>query len=194
MLDACTLEQWREAFEGNVFGSVRAVRAAAPHRRAQRSGLIVQTSSLQGRFILPYSGPYVAGKWAAKGALETFRYELAPHGVEEVIVEPCDVMTEMKARAKDHQPADHDREAAYGATVDMVRQTYLVPDPTRAGDPQLVVDAIQGAIDAPRGQRPGRIPVSNPLPQIEAINALTDAMHAALFPHIGLQNLLKVAP
>jgi NAD(P)-dependent dehydrogenase (short-subunit alcohol dehydrogenase family) len=194
VLEAYTLEQWREMFEVNVFGSVRAVRAAAPHMRAQRSGLIIQISSLQGRFILPYSGPYVASKWAVEGALETFRYELAPHGVEVVIVEPYDFMTEMKAKARDHQPADHEREAAYGATVDMIRQMYLVPDPTRAGDPQLVVDAIQGVIDAPRGQRPGRITVSNPIPQIEAINTLTDEMHAALYPYIGMQGLLKVAP
>jgi NAD(P)-dependent dehydrogenase (short-subunit alcohol dehydrogenase family) len=190
VLEAYTLDQWRDLFEVNVFGSVRAVRAVAPYMRRQGSGLIVQISSLQGRFILPYSGPYVASKWAVEGALETFRYELAPFGIEVVVVEPFDFMTEMKEKAVHHQPADQDREAAYGQTVDLIRQMYLVPDPTRSGDPRQVVDAIRAVVESPSGTRPPRVTVSNPLVQIEQMNALSEEMHRALLPQIGLGHLL----
>lgn len=194
VLEAYTLDQWREVFEVNLFGSVRVVRAVAPHMRERRSGLVVQISSLQGRFVLPYSGPYVASKWAVEGALQTFRYELAAYGVEVVLVEPYDFLTEMKDKAADHQPADHAREAGYGDTPTRVRQMYLVPDPARSGDPQAVVDAVQQVIDTPRGQRPARVTVSNPLVQIEQMNALSEELHEALFPQIGLGALLTVAP
>lgn len=70
---------------------------------------------------------------------------------------------------------------------------YLVPDPSRAGDPQEVVDAISQLIASPAGARPVRLTVRNPLPQIEEINRLSQEVHRSLFPHIGLGELLKVA-
>jgi NAD(P)-dependent dehydrogenase (short-subunit alcohol dehydrogenase family) len=66
----------------------------------------VQVSSLQGRFILPYSGPYVASKFAVEAMAETFRYEVAPLGIEVCIVEPGDFMTEMKEKAPGYAARD----------------------------------------------------------------------------------------
>lgn len=193
ILEAFTLEQWQEVFAVNLFGSVRAARAVLPVMREQKSGLIVQISSLQGRFILPYSGPYVASKFAVEGAMETFRYEVAPHGIEVSLIEPGDFMTEMKVKAAAHQPRDHEREAGYGQTVELVKKMYLVPDKERSGDPQLVADAILKLIGTPAGERPVRTVVNNILPQIEQINELSNQMHENLFPYIGLGDLLKPA-
>jgi NAD(P)-dependent dehydrogenase (short-subunit alcohol dehydrogenase family) len=193
VLEAFTLDQWHEVFAVNLFGSVRVARAVLPHMRSQRHGLVVQISSLQGRFILPYSGPYVASKHAVEGAMETFRYEVAPYGVEVCIVQPYDFMTELKQKAGSHTPADHAREASYGErTATMIETMYLTPDPTRAGDPEEVVDAIDRLIATPPGERPIRVTVRNPLPQIEQINQLAQEMHAGLFPAIGLADLLRL--
>lgn len=192
ILEAFTLEQWQAVFAVNLFGSVRVARAVLPLMRRQKSGLIIQISSLQGRFILPYSGPYVASKFAVEGAMETFRYEVAPHGVEVCLIEPGDFMTEMKVKAVLHQPDDHEREKDYGETVEMVKQMYLIPDASRSGDPQEVVRAISKLIEMTPGKRPIRTIVNNMLPQIEQINQISNQMHEELFPYIGLQNLLTV--
>lgn len=193
VLEGYTIAQWQHLFDVNVIGSVRAVRAFLPAMRAQKRGLIIQLSSLQGRFILPYSGPYVASKFAVEGALETFRYEVAPFGVEVCIIEPGDFMTEMKEKARQYTAADTDRTAAYGPVNDYIQQAYLTPNSQRSGDPMQVVDAIQTLIDAPDGERPLRTTVGNFLPQIEQINQLSLEMHQQLLPQLGLTQLLRVA-
>ena len=192
VLEAFSMDDWKEIFEVNLLGSVRAARAVLPYMRGAGSGLIVQISSLQGRFILPYSGPYVASKFAVEAAMETFRYESAPYGVEVCIIQPYDFMTEMKQKAASHQPTDAERNALFAGANELIRQMYLVPDPGRVGDPQEVVDAISNLIGTPTGARPIRTTVRNPMPQIEQINQLSVEMHAQLFPYIGLGNLLHL--
>lgn len=193
VLEAFTMAQWQEVFDVNVFGSVRVARAVLPAMRAQQSGMIIQISSLQGRFILPYSGPYVASNHAIEGAFETFRYEVAPYGVEVCIVEPYDFMTEMKQKAADHQPDDHAREMQYGQQVlDSIQQNYLTPNRERSENPQHVVDAIIKLVNMPVGERPIRTTVKNPLQQIEQINTLAEEMHAQLFNQMGMGYLLRV--
>jgi NAD(P)-dependent dehydrogenase (short-subunit alcohol dehydrogenase family) len=192
VLEAFTLDQWRQVFDVNVFGGVRVLRAALPHLRRQGHGLVLQISSLQGRFILPYSGPYVASKHAAEGMAETFRYEVAPYGVEVCVVEPYDYLTEMKDKAPGYAAADTDRAAAYGGAQQFIQQAYLTPDAQRSRDPEEVVEAIVRLVETPPGRRPLRTTVGNPLPQIEQINALADEMHRTLYPMIGLGHLLAL--
>lgn len=186
--EAFTDAQWREVFEANLFGSVRVARALLPSMRARRSGFVLQVSSLQGRFVLPYSGPYVASKHAVEGAFDTLRYELRPFGIDVTLLQPFDFLTEMKAKARGYAAADQVRADAYGVSA-FIEQAYLTPDPARAGDPERVVDEIVRLVEAPPG-RPGRVTVANPLPEIEEINALSDRMHAGLFPMIGLGALV----
>jgi NAD(P)-dependent dehydrogenase (short-subunit alcohol dehydrogenase family) len=192
VLEAFSMDDWKGIFEVNLFGSVRAARAVLPYMRRAGSGLIVQISSLQGRFILPYSGPYVASKFAVEAAMETFRYESAPYGVDVCIIQPYDFMTEMKQKAASHQPTDAERNALFAEANELIQKMYLVPDPGRVGDPQEVVDAISTLIGTPAGTRPIRTTVRNPMPQIEQINLLSVEMHAQLFPYIGLGDLLHV--
>jgi len=190
VLEAFSMEQWQEIFDTNVFGSVRVMRSALPHMRRQGHGCVIQVSSLQGRFILPYSGPYVASKHAVEGMAETFRYEVAPFGIEVCIVQPYDYGTEMKEKAVDHVAADTAVADQYGGARQFIQQAYLTPDPQRVRDPAEVVDAIVRLVEMPTGTRPMRTTVGNPLPQIEQINALADEMHRMLFPMIGLGHLL----
>lgn len=192
VLEAFSLEEWRQVFEVNLFGSVRAMRAVLPSMRRRGEGLVVQVSSLQGRFILPYSGPYVASKFAAEAMAETFRYEVAPFGVDVCVVEPYDFMTEMKEKAAGYAARDQRVTAEYGDAGEFIRANYLTPNPERAGDPNQVVDAIVGLVEMPAGSRPVRTTVANPIPQIEEINRLSREMHAGLFPYIGLGDLLAL--
>lgn len=193
VLEAYTLDDWRKLFEVNLFGAIRATRACPPVMRRQGRGLVVAISSLQARFILPYSGPNLSSKWALEGAMETFRYETAPFGVECVLIEPYDFLTEMKTKAAAWRASDGEIEAAYGQAASVIEEFYMKPDPSRAGDPERVVDAIETVLRAPHGSRPARVTVSNPMPQIEEINRLEAEMQAGLLPQMGLGHLLVVS-
>lgn len=193
VLESFTMKQWRQVFDVNFFGSVRVMREVLPVMREQGHGLVLQLSSLQGRFILPYSGPYVASKWAIEAATEQFRYELASFGVEFTLLEPYDFMTEMKDKAINYVAADASRDKDYGSTVDFIKQFYLVPNQERANDPVFVIDAIQQIIDMPTGTRPVRVTVKNPLQQIETMNSLQVEMQTELFGWMNLQHMLKPA-
>lgn len=191
MMEAFTMDQWQHSFDTNLFGCIRTLKAVLPVMRQQQQGLVITISSLQARFILPYGGPNLATKWALDAASEAYRYELAPFGVEFSTLEPFDMMTEMKQKAASNQAQDQVVIDGYGQpTWDYIKQAYLTPDPTRAGDPNTVADAIEGVINAPVGQRPLRVTVQNPFPQIEQINSLQAEMQATLFGWIGASHLL----
>ncbi|GAB2583344.1 SDR family oxidoreductase [Spirosoma areae] len=191
MMEAFTLDQWQHYFDTNLFGCIRTLKAVLPLMRQQQRGLVITISSLQARFILPYGGPNLATKWALDAASEAYRYELAPFGVEFSTLQPFDMMTEMKQKAPANQAQDQTVIDGYGQpTWDYIKNVYLTPDPTRAGDPNTVVDAIEQVIGAPVGQRPFRVTVANPFPQIEQINTLQADMQTNLFGWIGTAHLL----
>jgi len=111
----------RRAGRIDVLGPVRTMRAALPHMRAQGSGLVVQISSLIGRYVMPFMALYGATKHAVEALAEGIRYELAPFGVESVIVEPFSMPTagslgrmdrgSDRARAAEHGELDARQDA-----------------------------------------------------------------------------------
>ncbi len=94
----------RSMFECNVLGTVRMLRAVAPAMRRQRSGAIVNISSLAGRMAMPVNGGYSATKFAVEALSDAARQELAPFGVSVVVVEPGSIRTRfsdaMQARSE----------------------------------------------------------------------------------------------
>ncbi len=78
----------RLAFDTNVFGVQRTIRAALPGMRARKSGLIVNVSSQLGRVIVPAGGHYSPTKFALEALSEQLAYEVAAHGIQVLIVQP----------------------------------------------------------------------------------------------------------
>ncbi len=78
----------RDAFDTNVYGYVRAIRAAMPHMRKQRSGLIINVSSVLGQLGLPVMGFYNATKFAVEGLSEALLGEGYLFGIKVSVVEP----------------------------------------------------------------------------------------------------------
>jgi NAD(P)-dependent dehydrogenase (short-subunit alcohol dehydrogenase family) len=78
----------RDIFDVHFFGPAALVRGMLPHMRTQRSGVIVQMSSVGGQLAYPGFGAYCASTFALEGLSEALASEVAPHGIRVLIVEP----------------------------------------------------------------------------------------------------------
>src|SRR5260370_11183781 len=108
-LEAFTLKQVQQQFDTNVFGVLRVSRAALPHMPRQGSGLLLQIGSIAGRLALPFYGLYAATKFPLEALTESYRYELAPFGIDAAIVEPGTYPTPIAT--KHQSEADTERTA-----------------------------------------------------------------------------------
>lgn len=134
----------QELFDTNVFGILRTTRAVLPHMRAQRSGRIVNISSVLGFLPAPYMGLYSASKHAVEGMSETLDHEVRKFGIRVVLVEPSFTKTSLDTNA----PHVSTQVAAYDAERRAVSQAIQqsvqkAPDPD--GVASTVIDAALGA-------------------------------------------------
>lgn len=95
-LEELTLDDMRRQFETNFFGAVDLTKAVIPHMRKERSGRIINVSSILGRIAIPSGAAYTSSKWALEAFSESLRYELFPFGIHVVLVEPGLIRTNFK--------------------------------------------------------------------------------------------------
>ena len=87
-LEETSMEEIRKQFETNFFGVIRVMQAAIPIMRRQKSGKIVNITSMGGRVSIPLSAFYHGSKFALEGVSESLQYELAPFGIKIILIEP----------------------------------------------------------------------------------------------------------
>jgi len=135
-------EAARDLFDVNVFGVLNTLKATLPVLRKQRSGHVLNLSSVGGFATAPGVGLYGATKFALEGLSEALHGELAPLGVRVTIIEPGGFRTDfLNASSLRTEPASiPDYEAGAGP----VRQSMATHDGKQAGDP---VKAAQAIID-----------------------------------------------
>lgn len=161
-IESFTSTQILDQLDINVVGTMRVAKAVLPKMRAQKSGLIIQLSSVVGRIAVPGFGVYNASKWALEGISEALRYELAPSGIDVVLVEPGPFETNF---FKNMVPAKSEEIATAYAHVNEFMNgfgeqvTALYGDENAPTDPMLVVQAFDDLINLPNGSRPLRTPV-----------------------------------
>ena len=169
------LEATRLAFDTNVFGAQRVLRAALPAMRKRKGGLVVNVSSQLGRVITPGAGHYCATKFALEALSEQLAYELVPHGVEVAIIQPGGYPTKVWVNRNRNNLAlkariDPERAAAYGA---MVAGMGTEDGSGRSADPLDVPRAIAEIAAMPAGTRPLRRAVHPGNKPQEAINRVS---------------------
>ena len=98
-LEGATEEQIKQQFDVNLFGLIDVIKAVLPGMRQQRSGTIINVSSVGGRITFPFSSLYHATKFAVEGLTESMQYELNPLGIHLKIVEPGGYKTEFAGRS-----------------------------------------------------------------------------------------------
>lgn len=197
MTEAYDVDQVQQILESNFLTAVRANRAVLPRMRSQGSGLLVQVSSGVGRFVMPYMTLYSAAKHAVDALAEGYRYELAPLGIDSVVVEPGSFPT-AGSLTKLVTPHDTDRVAGYGEIDRRGQAMYAYNDQLNRGpdapDPQLVADAIADLIDLPAGRRPLRTTVGPPpAPQAARINEVAAEVQEETLQYMGLGDMIRVA-
>jgi len=88
-----TLDDFRKQFETNFFSIVKIIQEVSPIMRNQKSGIIVNISSVVGKIGLPGSPAYISTKFALEGFSECLRYELGQFGIKTTLIEPGVVKT-----------------------------------------------------------------------------------------------------
>ena len=172
--EAYTVEQFQQVLEVNLLGVVRVNRAVLPAMRRQRSGLLIHVSSGIGRTVVPGSAPYAASKFALEALADAYRFELAPLGIDSVIVEPGIHRTPILEKL--FSPTDQARVAEYGLVAESIQRVKSVFDdasnaPETPG-PEVVVEAFVRLIDTPAGERPLRtVPTASIQQLLEPYNA-----------------------
>ena len=183
LAEAATTEQAQRILDTNFFGCVRVNRAVLPHMRRQRSGLLMHISSGAGRVVVPSFAFYSASKFAMEALAESYHYELAPQGIESVIVEPGAYHTPVFGNIV--VAADEERTETYGV-ANQIGPKVSAALLAAAGNAQEVADAILEIVQTPAGQRKLRYRVSAASLGVDEINALSEAVQGRLIEAFGL--------
>ena len=88
-----SLDEIKAQFETNFFGAIRVMQKVIPIMRKQRSGTIVNVSSIAGRIGFPMGSAYVSSKFALEGLSESISYELKQFGIKIILIEPGVIKT-----------------------------------------------------------------------------------------------------
>jgi NAD(P)-dependent dehydrogenase (short-subunit alcohol dehydrogenase family) len=112
IFEATTPEQARKQFDTNVLGLMDVTREVLPAMRKQKGGVIVNVASIGGRVAFPMYTLYNSTKFAVEGFSEGLQYELRPHNIKVMVVEPGVIRTDFYNRsmvnAKKDGLADYD--------------------------------------------------------------------------------------
>ncbi|TWE12316.1 SDR family NAD(P)-dependent oxidoreductase [Rudaeicoccus suwonensis] len=131
--------QARASMETNFFGALWVSQAAAQVMRPQGSGLIVQMSTQGGHMAHAGLGLYHSAKWALEGLTESLHHELAPFGVQTVLIEPGAIVTDWFGSSLMHGESDDVYE-------DILATRWGSFDPADMPMPRTVVDAAMQAV------------------------------------------------
>jgi NAD(P)-dependent dehydrogenase (short-subunit alcohol dehydrogenase family) len=120
-LEEIPISQIRNNFETNLFGPIEVIKAVLPQMRSQRSGLIINITSIAGYMGLPYRSVYSASKGALELITEALRMEVKSFGIDITNVAPGDFATNIAA-GRYHAPliAGSPYQVPYGQTLKMM--------------------------------------------------------------------------
>jgi NAD(P)-dependent dehydrogenase (short-subunit alcohol dehydrogenase family) len=146
-VEEATDEEIDHVFAVNFHGTRRVIQAALPHLRAQRSGHIVNITSMAGVAPNPGSGYYAAAKMAVEGLSQSLAREVGPLGIHVTLVEPSafrtDFLSDQSIRRSTATLQD------YAGTANAARDRLASMAGKQPGDPARAAAAILQAVDSP---------------------------------------------
>ena len=144
-LEEIPMEEIKNNFETNFFGPIEVMKAVLPQMRAQKSGLIINITSIAGYMGLPYRSIYSASKGALEIITEALRMETKSFGIQITNVAPGDFATNIAA-GRFHAPviSGSDYEFAYGQVLKSMNEHV-----DSGSDPNEMAEAIYKIIQTP---------------------------------------------
>jgi NAD(P)-dependent dehydrogenase (short-subunit alcohol dehydrogenase family) len=134
-------EQIKNQFDTNVMGLMAATQAILPHFRKNNAGVIINVSSMGGRFAIPLYSLYHATKWAVEGFTESLQFELEPFNINVKLIEPGAIKTDFYERSANEIAAeDTDYETFVKRTMPQMKQAG-----ENGSEPEKVADVIYRA-------------------------------------------------
>ena len=146
-VETSTDDDWRRVFEVNVLGAVRVTRAVLPSMRAAGGGVIVNVSSINGRFAVPFLGAYSASKFGLEAMSESLHYEVEDYGIRVLVVEAGQFDTPIFDKMRGLPEPDPN--SPYAAAELASRRSS--PNPGEAADPAIAAAVIVEAVNGDRG-------------------------------------------
>jgi NAD(P)-dependent dehydrogenase (short-subunit alcohol dehydrogenase family) len=166
---------WQQ-FETNFFGVVRVTQATLPVMRRQRSGRIINVSSISALVPIPFAGFYSASKAALEGLTEVLRAEVAALGIRVAMVEPGFFKTGLVEEARAGEVGIEDYGPVRKRVLGRVREVEAAAPP-----PTAVADLVL------RLARHPAPPLRNPVGKEKVFAALKRFLPAAMFEPQGLK-------
>ncbi|AZC70804.1 oxidoreductase [Pseudomonas chlororaphis] len=143
-------DEARAQFEVNVFGAVRLIQLVLPQMRAQRSGTIINITSMGGKMHTPLGAWYHGTKFALEAISDCLRLEVQPFGIDVVVIEPGGIKTEWAdiaaqkiVETSGRGPYAPQAQAMARSMVGQTSRKYQSP-------PQVIADTIARAVSARR--------------------------------------------
>lgn len=144
-LEAFPMDKIERQFNTNVIGLLAVTKAVLPHFRSNKSGVIINISSIGGQMTFPLGTLYHGTKFAVEGMSESLHYELAPFGVKVKIVQPGMIKTDFGGRSFDF--TNDERMSEYQPTVQALFAAWGGAG-ENASEPEVVSNVIwQAATD-----------------------------------------------
>lgn len=149
-LEDVPLSEARYQFEVNTFGAARLTQLVLPKMREQRSGTIVNVTSMGGKIYTPLGAWYHATKFALEALSDCLRIEVSPFGINVVVVEPGGIQTEWGGIAAEKLRTVSGN-SAYAAQANAIVAS-LTSEATnrRLSPPSVIADTIAKAVTARR--------------------------------------------
>lgn len=143
-----SVDEARAQFDVNVFGAVRLTQLALPHMREQRSGTIINITSMGGKIHTPLGAWYHGTKFALEAISDCLRMEVRPFGIDVVVIEPGGIRTEWAGIAADklRETSGH---GPYAVQANAMAESMIgEASVKRQSSPQIIADTIAKAVTA----------------------------------------------
>jgi NAD(P)-dependent dehydrogenase (short-subunit alcohol dehydrogenase family) len=151
-LEDVPMDEARYQFEVNVFGAARLTQLVLPHMRKNRSGKIVNITSMGGKIHTPLGAWYHATKFALEAISDCLRLELKPFGIDVIVIEPGGIRSEWADIAADKVRAVSS-DGPYAPQGNAVANSLSSEsNQRRSSPPELIARTIAKAVQAHKPQ------------------------------------------
>ena len=162
--------------------------------RKRGSGLLIHVSSIAGRVTLPYMALYCSSKYALEALADAYRSELAPFGVDSVVVEPGAFNTPIFEKPYLCRGAERsNRSTGSGDYSRRIHETFqtILSDPSTP-PVSTVADAFLRLIETPAGHRPFRTYVGSGTEFLEPYNQIAEQIRQGTAEQFNIRETLTL--